>query len=75
MSNAYFVFCVFTVVYLGMIFGRFPCLGLGRTGIVLLGAIVPLATGIPFDWKQHALFGVPVTLVSLAAGLVCFWIL
>jgi len=31
--------------------------------------------GIPFDWKQHALVGVPVTLVSLAAGLICFWII
>jgi len=43
--NGIFVFCVFAVVYLGMIFGRFPRLALDRTGIVLLGAIVLLATG------------------------------
>ena len=30
--------------------------------------------GIPFDWKQHALVGVPVTLISLAAGLACLWL-
>ena len=43
--NGFFVFFVFTVVYLGMIFGRFPRLALDRTGIVLLGAILLLATG------------------------------
>ena len=43
--NAILVFSVFTVVYLGMIFGRFPRLALDRTGIVLLGAIVLLETG------------------------------
>ena len=40
-----FVFAVFTLVYLGMIFGRFPRLALDRTGIVLLGAIALLASG------------------------------
>ena len=40
-----FVFAVFTIVYLGMIFGRFPRLALDRTGIVLLGAIALLASG------------------------------
>ena len=45
MVNGCFVFFVFSIVYLGMIFGRLPRLALDRTGIVLLGAIVLLATG------------------------------
>ena len=45
MGHPVLVFCVFGVVYLGMILGRFPRMALDRTGIVLLGAIVLLETG------------------------------
>jgi Na+/H+ antiporter NhaD/arsenite permease-like protein len=45
MENSAFVYVVFTLVYLGMIFGRLPRLALDRTGIVVLGAIALIASG------------------------------
>ena len=36
---------VFAFVYVGMIFGKYPRVGLDRTGVALLGAIALLATG------------------------------
>jgi Na+/H+ antiporter NhaD/arsenite permease-like protein len=39
------VLIVFAFVYAGMIFGRFPGLGLDRTGVALLGAIALMASG------------------------------
>jgi len=44
LQSGWLIFSVFGIVYLGMILGRFPRLALDRTGIVLLGAIVLLAT-------------------------------
>src|SRR5438445_12941963 len=39
------VVIVFTIVYLGMILGGLPFLQLDRTGVALLGAIAPVASG------------------------------
>jgi len=39
------ILIVFALVYVGMIFGRWPGLALDRTGIALLGAIAMLALG------------------------------
>jgi Na+/H+ antiporter NhaD/arsenite permease-like protein len=36
---------VFALVYLGMIFGKYPGLAMDRTGMALLGAIVLVVTG------------------------------
>ncbi len=39
------VLVIFAFVYAGMMLGRYPGLGLDRTGVALLGAIALLATG------------------------------
>lgn len=58
---------VFLVVYLGLVLGRLPGLRLDRTGVVLLGAIVLLATGAASE--EAALAAVDVPTVSLLFAL------
>jgi Na+/H+ antiporter NhaD/arsenite permease-like protein len=61
------VIVVFALVYLGMMFGRFPGLALDRTGVALLGAVVLIASGLvaPEDaWRA-----VDVPTIGLLFGL------
>ena len=66
MGNGTFVFIVFTLVYLGMIFGRLPRLALDRTGIVVLGAIALLASG--HASLEEGKSGIDVSTMSLLFG-------
>jgi Na+/H+ antiporter NhaD/arsenite permease-like protein len=61
------VLVVFGLVYLGMIWGRYPGLALDRTGIALLGAIALLAMGR--ITPQEAWDAVDVSTILLLLGL------
>jgi hypothetical protein len=45
------VLVVFAVVHLGMLLGEIPGLALDRTGVALLGALVPAALGLLCVWR------------------------
>lgn len=58
---------IFALVYLGMIFGRFPRLAVDRTGIALLGAIALLASGTVSP--QEAWLAIDAPTIALLFGL------
>ncbi|HEY5719513.1 MAG TPA: anion transporter [Gammaproteobacteria bacterium] len=77
MTGHALVYWVFAGVYLGMLLGRYPRLGLDRSGIALLGAIVLLASGTTdldgavaaVDWATiSVLFALMVVSAQLRLG-------
>ncbi|GAB4181764.1 MAG: SLC13 family permease [Thalassobaculales bacterium] len=72
----YFVVAVFTLVYAGMALGRWPGLGIDRTGIALLGGILTYVAGAvaasevaqAIDWPTlFLLFGLMILSAQFAA--------
>lgn len=57
---------VFALVYLGMIFGKYPGLAMDRTGMALLGAIVLIVTGRVSETDAWNAIDVPTIVLLLA---------